>query len=70
MIFLGIFDDGMIFKEIILENFVEGLYMIKCNGIYYFMWFEGGWGLVDYVVLYVMLDNFFGFFECVVKILQ
>lgn len=29
-------------KEITPENYVEGPFMIKRNGKYYFMWSEGG----------------------------
>lgn len=70
MISLGTFDDGTTFKEITPENFVEGSYMIKRNGIYYFMWSEGGWGSADYAVSYAMSDNPLGPFERVAKILQ
>ncbi|KAH8177905.1 glycosyl hydrolases family 43 domain-containing protein [Sarocladium implicatum] len=70
MISLGTFDDGTTFKEITPENFVEGSYMIKRNGVYYFMWSEGGWGSSDYSVSYAMSDNPLGPFERVAKILE
>lgn len=70
MISLGTFDDGSTFKEITPENFVEGSYMIKRNGVYYFMWSEGGWGSSDYSVSYAMSDSPLGPFERVAKILE
>lgn len=70
MISLGTFDDGTTFKEITPEKFVEGSYMIKRNGIYYFMWSEGGWTVEDYSVSYAMADNPLGTFERIAKILE
>lgn len=63
------FEDGIVYKEVILENYVEGLFMFKKDGKYYFMWSEGGWGGFDYFVVYVIFDFLFGFFKWVVKIL-
>lgn len=40
------------FKEITPENYVEGPFMLKRNGTYYFMWSEGGWGDSSYGVAY------------------
>ena len=42
------FEDGSLYKEITPENYVEGPFMFKKNGKYYFMWSEGGWGGPDY----------------------
>ena len=42
------FEDGETFKEITPENYVEGPFMLKRQGKYYFMWSEGGWGGPDY----------------------
>ena len=39
------FEDGTMYKEVTPENYVEGPFMLKRNGKYYFMWSEGGWGL-------------------------
>src|SRR6478736_3206971 len=64
------FDDGNIFKEITPDNYVEGPFMFKHNGKYYFMWSEGGWTGPDYSVAYAIADSPFGPFERVGKILQ
>lgn len=37
------FEDGTIYKEVTPENYVEGPFMLKRKGKYYFMWSEGGW---------------------------
>lgn len=70
MISLGTFDDGTTFKEITPENYVEGSQMIKRNGVYYFMWSEGGWTGPDYSVSYAMSDNPLGPFNRLARILQ
>ena len=64
------FDDGTIFKEITPEKYVEGPFMFKRNGKYYFMWSEGGWTGPDYSVAYAISDSPFGPFKRVDKILQ
>jgi beta-xylosidase len=64
------FEDGTIFKEITPENYVEGPFMFKKNGKYYFMWSEGGWTGPNYSVAYAMADSPFGPFKRVGKILQ
>jgi len=64
------FDDGNIFKEITPDNYVEGPFMFKHNGKYYFMWSEGGWTGPDYSVAYAIADSPFGPFKRVGKILQ
>ncbi|MDR0724729.1 MAG: glycoside hydrolase family 43 protein [Prevotellaceae bacterium] len=64
------FDDGEIFKEITPQNYVEGPFVFKKNGKYYFMWSEGGWTGPDYSVAYSISDSPFGPFERVGKILQ
>ena len=64
------FDDGSVFKEITPENYVEGPFMFKYNGKYYFMWSEGGWTGPDYSVAYAVADTPFGPFKRVDKILQ
>lgn len=64
------FADGSKFKEVTPDNYVEGPFMLKRKGKYYFMWSEGGWGGPDYCVAYAMADSPFGPFKRVGKILQ
>lgn len=64
------FDDGTIYKEVTPENYVEGPFMLKRNGRYYFMWSEGGWGGPDYCVSYAISDSPLGPFRRIGKILQ
>ena len=64
------FADGSKFKEVTPDNYVEGPFMLKRKGKYYFMWSEGGWGGPDYCVAYAIADSPFGPFKRVGKILQ
>ena len=64
------FDDGVLYKEITPENYVEGPFMFRKNGRYYFMWSEGGWGGPNYSVAYAIADSPFGPFKRIGKILQ
>lgn len=64
------FDDGTIFKETTPEKYVEGPFMFKRNGKYYFMWSEGGWTGPDYSVAYAIADSPVGPFKRVDKILE
>ena len=64
------FDDGEMFKEVTPQNYVEGPFMFKRGGKYYFMWSEGSWGGPDYSVAYAIADSPFGPFERIGKILQ
>ena len=64
------FEDGETCKEVTPENYVEGPFMLKRQGKYYFMWSEGGWGGPDYSVAYAIADSPFGPFKRVGKILQ
>ncbi len=64
------FEDSTTFKEITPENYVEGPFMFKRNGKYYFMWSEGDWTGPDYSVAYAIADSPFGPFKRVGKILQ
>ena len=70
--FTGIrpFEDGTMYKEVTPELYVEGPFMFKKDGKYYFMWSEGSWTGVDYSVAYAISDSPFGPFERVGKILQ
>lgn len=64
------FDDGTTYKEVTPENYVEGPFMLKHNGKYYFMWSEGGWTGPDYCVAYAIADSPFGPFKRIGKILE
>ena len=64
------FEDGEIYKEVTPKGYVEGPFMFKKNGKYYFMWSEGGWGGPDYLVAYAIADSPFGPFDRVGKILE
>ena len=64
-------EDGQKFHEITpSKTYVEGPFMLKRNGKYYFMWSEGGWTGPDYCVAYAVADSPFGPFERVGKILE
>ncbi|PRY11666.1 glycosyl hydrolase family 43 [Pontibacter ummariensis] len=64
------YEDGSIFKEITPEGYVEGPFMFKRDGKYYFMWSEGGWGGPNYRVAYAISDSPFGPFKRVDTILK
>lgn len=64
------FGDGETFKEVTPENYVEGPFMFKKDGKYYFMWSEGGWTGPDYCVAYAIADSPMGPFNRIGKILQ
>jgi beta-xylosidase len=64
------FDDGSMFREVTPEDYVEGPFMLKRNGKYYFMWSEGGWTGDDYRVAYAISDSPFGPFERIGTILE
>jgi beta-xylosidase len=64
------FDDGTFYREITPDRYVEGSFMIKRGGKYYFMWSEGGWGGPDYCVAYAMSDSPLGPFERIGKIIE
>jgi beta-xylosidase len=64
------FGDGVTFKEITPEHYVEGPFMFIRNNKYYFMWSEGGWTGPDYSVAYAVADSPLGPFQRVGKILQ
>lgn len=63
------FEDGEIYKEITPENYVEGPFMFKRGGKYYFMWSEGGWTGPDYKVAYAIADSPFGPFNRIGEVL-
>ena len=64
------FDDGTTFKEITPAGYVEGSWMLKRDGKYYFMWSEGGWTGPNYAVAYAIGSSPLGPFERIGKILQ
>jgi beta-xylosidase len=64
------FEDGKTFKEITPEGYVEGPFIFKRGGKYYFMWSEGGWTGPDYSVAYAVAENPAGPFKRIGKILQ
>ncbi|HMB90135.1 MAG TPA: glycoside hydrolase family 43 protein, partial [Rhodothermales bacterium] len=64
------FEDGALTREITPEDYVEGPFMFKRNGQYYFMWSEGSWTGDDYRVAYAIADSPFGPFERIGTILE
>lgn len=64
------FASGETFKEVTPEHYVEGPFMLKRHGKYYFMWSEGGWGLSNYCVSYAISDSPLGPFNRIGKILE
>lgn len=64
------FADGSTFKEITPAGYVEGSWMFKKDGKYYFMWSEGGWTGPNYAVAYAIGASPLGPFERTGKILQ
>jgi len=62
--------DGQKFHEITPDGYVEGPFMMKRGGKYYFMWSEGGWTGPDYCVAYAIADSPTGPFRRIGKILQ
>jgi beta-xylosidase len=57
------------FKEITPEHYVEGPFMLKRKGIYYYMWSEGSWGDSTYGVAYATSNSPLGPFIRKAKIL-
>ncbi|NHC16125.1 family 43 glycosylhydrolase [Motilibacter deserti] len=70
MISLGTFEDGTTFKEITPTNYVEGSFMFKRGGKYYFMWSEGGWTGPNYAVSYAIANSPTGPFTRLGRVLQ
>jgi beta-xylosidase len=64
------FDDGVTYRKITPEGYVEGPVMFKRKGKYYFMWSEGGWTGPDYRVAYAVGDTPFGPFKRIATILK
>ena len=57
------FEDGTTYKEVTPKNYVEGPFMFKRNGTYYFMWSEGNWGDDTYNVAYAISKSPLGPFN-------
>lgn len=72
MISLGTWPDGSSDPIDITPNegFVEGSFMLKRSGTYYFMWSEGGYGEPDYRAAYAMSESLTGPFERIGLILS
>jgi len=64
------FNEGVLYKEITPENYVEGIFVFKRNGKYYLMWSEGNWTGPDYSVAYAIGDTPAGPFKRIGKVLQ
>ena len=64
------FDDGVTFREITPQGYVEGSWMFVKDGRYYFMWSEGGWTGPNYAVAYAVASSLRGPFERAGRILQ
>ncbi|WP_235297461.1 glycoside hydrolase family 43 protein [Portibacter marinus] len=63
-------EEGNLFKEITPEGYVEGPFMFLRDGVYYFMWSEGGWTNGTYRVAYAMAESATGPYERKGVILQ
>jgi beta-xylosidase len=64
------FADGTMYKEITPQGYVEGPYMFRKDGHYYFMWSEGGWTGPDYKVAYAIADSPLGPFKRLATVLE
>lgn len=64
------FENGELVKEITPRGYVEGPTMFIRNGLYYFMWSEGGWTNGTYKVAYARSSSLFGPFERETTILE
>lgn len=64
------FEDGSIYKEITPTDYVEGPFMFKKDGKYYFMWSEGSWTGPTYRVAYSISDSPLGPFNRIGTILE
>ena len=64
------FEDGELVREITPEGYVEGPFLFKKDGRYYFMWSEGGWTNSSYRVAYAIADSPFGPWERIGTVLE
>lgn len=63
-------DDGSLYREITPSHYVEGPFMLKRKGTYYFMWSEGNWVDSTYGVAYAKSSSPTGPFVRVGRILS
>lgn len=63
-------EDGSLFREVTPEGYVEGPFMFKRKGIYYFMWSEGNWTDGSYKVAYAMAEQATGPYTRIGTILE
>jgi beta-xylosidase len=64
------FNDGVTYKRITPEGYVEGPVMFKRKGKYYLMWSEGDWTGPDYRVAYAIGDTPHGPFKRINTVLK
>ena len=64
------FPDGVTFREITPEGYVEGPFMFIRGGKYYFMWSEGGWTGPNYSLAYAIADSPLGPFKRLGNVLK
>ncbi|MBQ7110964.1 MAG: glycoside hydrolase family 43 protein [Thermoguttaceae bacterium] len=64
------YEDGTIYREITPKGYVEGPWVKKIDGKYYFMWSEGGWTGPHYKVAYAISDSLFGPHERIGEIIS
>lgn len=64
------FDDGVTYKSITPQDYVEGSVMFTRKGKYYLMWSEGGWGGPNYRVAYAISNAPTGPFKRIGVVLQ
>ena len=64
------FDDGVTYKKITPEGYVEGPVLFKRKAKYYLMWSEGDWTGPDYRVAYAMADSPIGPFKRIGTVLK
>jgi beta-xylosidase len=58
------------FRLVTPDHYVEGPFMFRRKGQYYFMWSEGGWSDGSYGVSYAIADSPWGPFQRVARILE
>jgi beta-xylosidase len=64
------FDDGITYKSITPDDYVEGPVMFTRKGQYYLMWSEGDWGGPNYRVAYAIGNSPTGPFKRIGVVLQ
>ena len=61
---------GNLFNEITPTDYVEGPFVFRRGGKYYFMWSEGGWTGPNYRVAYAISDSLLGPWTRIATVLQ